>query len=33
MEPISDGKNILWLIVGVLLWILAIAINFADRAV
>ena len=31
MEPIGDGENILALLLGILVWVLAKAINLADH--
>jgi len=31
MEPISDGENILALLVGILAWVAATVINLADH--
>jgi len=32
MKPLDSAENFAWLIIGLLFWVLAIAINFADRA-
>jgi hypothetical protein len=32
MQPLDNAENFAWLIIGLLFWALAIAINYADRA-